>query len=507
MISKEPSADDAREEDPSPFIKRFRTDEGYYVYDVNSNRILQVDRAMYRVLEDCPTLSPAELVKMNNHEIDPREAFDALEKIKRLQEDHDLFSSSRPKRMNHGLCDEHFLWHIDNALGQMILEVTTQCNLRCRYCVFSGSYEYTRSHGASEMPRKTAFKALDYFLAHSKKAEHQSVGFYGGEPLLNMPLIKECVDYVRMKAPDRKVMFHMTTNGTLLTEEAEEFLIENDVGFMVSLDGPKEVHDRNRVFPDGRGTFDTILSNLKRFWEMNPEWCEQRISTTCVLTDSCGPRRPYRFFGHPDNRRLCGMFIQASSVDSVNRIRDDLPPADVNVAQESAELYVTFLKKLVRNDLDVREEDFLKSNFQHTFLKLYKRQESPLGDRVSINGMCVPGWRKVFVDVSGAIHPCERVNRSFPIGHVDGNLDKDAVKQVLQMQVEANENRCLNCWAVRLCGACLASLNGDAAIDLEARDRYCETERSQWERALAHYTGILEMNPTAFDYMEKIVIS
>jgi uncharacterized protein len=507
MVCKASSATTRPGADPPPFFKPFRTDEGYYVYDVNTNRILRVDRAMYRLLEVCPSPAPEDPPRVKNEGMDASDAQGALEKIRRLREEHGLFSSNRPKRMNHGLCDEHFHWHIDNALGQMILEVTTRCNLRCRYCVFSGAYAFTRAHGGEDMPRETAFKAIDYFLEHSREAEHQSVGFYGGEPLLNMPLIKDCAEYVRARAPGRDVMLHLTTNGTLLTDEVARFLIDLDIGFMVSLDGPKDVHDRNRIFPDGRGTFDTILSSLKRFWEIDPEWCERHVSTTCVITDTCGSKRPYRFFSRPRNRRLCGMFIQASSVDSVNRIRDDLPPPDVDASLESAELYRTFLRKLVQNSLDVAEEDFLKSNFQHTFLKLYKRNETRLGDRIGINGMCVPGWRKLFVEVTGAIHPCERVNRSFPVGHVDQGLDKRAIQRILDMQVAANEARCLDCWAVRLCGACLASLNGDGRIDPVARDRFCESERAQWERSLALYTGILEINPTAFDYMEKIVVS
>ncbi len=489
-----------------PFIKRFTTEEGHYVYDVNSNRILRVSPAMHAIVEDYRTESRESLVARHADGFPEGEIADAYEKLQNLGGEG-LFSDSRPKEMGTGLCDKHFNHRLDTSLGQLVLEVTNACNLRCRYCAFGGFYDFTRGHGNDRMSVATARKAIDYFIPHSAKADHRSVGFYGGEPLLNMELIAECVRHIREQAPDEGILIHMTTNATLLTEDVARFIIDHDVGILVSIDGPKEVHDRHRVFANNEGTFDTVVTNLKRLREMDPEWYAQRVSTTCVITESSGSHRPFEFFASEEMEDLRGLFTMVSSVDPVNLVNNCLPCPDTDAFDEEQELYELFLNRLINNEFGPRTDDFLKSNFQQPFLRLYKREEKQLGDRVSVNGMCVPGWRKVFVDVDGNMHACERTNRSFPIGHVDTGLDRAAARSVLQCQVDANQDRCLGCWAVRLCGACLASINGEGCIDEQARNRFCEGEIRSWERSLAHYCGILELNPTALDYMEDVVVS
>lgn len=86
--------------------------------------------------------------------------------------------------------------------------------------------------------------------------------FYGGEPFLNFPLIKEVVEYV--KQIDNETIFYITTNGTLLNSEIIDFLTENNILITFSLDGFKENHDRNRVYENGRPTFDTIINNINK---------------------------------------------------------------------------------------------------------------------------------------------------------------------------------------------------------------------------------------------------
>jgi uncharacterized protein len=249
------------------------------------------------------------------------------------------------------------------------------------------------------------------------------------------------------------------------------------------------------------------MENLERLRRMDEAWYDANVSTTCVLTEASGCKRTFDFFSSGEGRRLRGLFTVVSGVDPVNFVHDYLPEPDTDSQAEETDLYCRFLQQLTDGEFDVGEEEFLKSFFQHHFLRLYKRSQCLLGDRVPINGMCVPGWRKIFVDADGNMHPCERTNRSFPIGHVDTGLDRERVREVLQCQVDSNERLCVECWAVRLCSCCLASLNGNGCIDEDRRNQHCVEEKASWENSLAQYCAILEENPSAFDYMEHIVIS
>jgi sulfatase maturation enzyme AslB (radical SAM superfamily) len=82
-----------------------------------------------------------------------------------------------------------------NGLYQLLLDVTDACNLRCNYCVFSGAYDGFRSHGHTKMSREIAINAVDMYFDHIQEgalfnpSREPTIGFYGGEPLLNLPLI------------------------------------------------------------------------------------------------------------------------------------------------------------------------------------------------------------------------------------------------------------------------------------------------------------------------------
>ena len=72
---------------------------------------------------------------------------------------------------------------VEKGLNQIVLQVTQNCNLRCSYCAYSGSY-YNRKHSNKQMSKETALRAVDFFMEHSSEIEDATIGFYGGEPLL-----------------------------------------------------------------------------------------------------------------------------------------------------------------------------------------------------------------------------------------------------------------------------------------------------------------------------------
>jgi uncharacterized protein len=494
----------------NPFIKRFKTGNHLYVYDVNTNRILRVNEAMYEIIEELNEFHSEHFVNKLQGKFPGRDVISAYQTVSKLQTENGLFSYHRPEKMGHGYCDKHFNRYLDNCIQQLTLEITTSCNMRCRYCAFSGKYNYAREHGNQWMSKDTAKKAIDYYIRHSRESERHSVGFYGGEPLLYMGLIKYCISYVKKVMKNKDVHINMTTNGTLLKGDTAKYLIDNDVSLLISIDGNREVHNRHRVFPDNSGSFDIVYNNLKNLRKMNRDYYDKNISVACVLSDECGVMEPFKFFSSHKDRSLWGLFVQVSSINSVN-LKEEYSylrkgQQKFDRTTEYRMLYDLYLRRLIDNQSEGKENDFLRSLFQRPFLTLYKREESPMGESIKINGMCVPGWRKLFVDTEGKFYTCERVNRSMPIGDVDNGIDKEVVQRILDLQVSANKDRCISCWAVRLCGLCLSSINGDACIDLSLRDEYCEAEKKRWEATLSDYCTVLENNPTAFDFMEKIVV-
>lgn len=129
------------------------------------------------------------------------------------------------------------------------------CNLRCAYC-------YNGEKFNRRMPWDIARRCVD--LALSDHRPRSQVSFFGGEPLLEMGLVRRVVGYAEKLAAERerKVRFVMTTNGTLLRGERLQFLLDHNFHVGVSLDGVREAHDAYRLYPSGRSSHARVSANL-----------------------------------------------------------------------------------------------------------------------------------------------------------------------------------------------------------------------------------------------------
>ena len=121
------------------------------------------------------------------------------------------------------------------------------------------------------MTFETAKKAIDIFNDHTGYDEELYIGFYGGEPLMNYKLLKQCVEYAEESMRDKKINFSMTTNATLITKRVSEFLIDHPFQITISLDGPLEVHDRNRIFINNKGSYQATMRGIKNLVEVSEE--------------------------------------------------------------------------------------------------------------------------------------------------------------------------------------------------------------------------------------------
>lgn len=140
------------------------------------------------------------------------------------------------------------------------------CNLACPYC-FEDHFQ-----GRHYMTRETARLLVDTVIREQiGRGRDVKLGFYGGEPLLSLPLIKEIALPLRDAAAEKGVKFSfvLTTNGTLLTRSVvEELLSLGLTGAIITLDGPREIHDRQRPFVSGAGSYDIIVANIKATFDL-----------------------------------------------------------------------------------------------------------------------------------------------------------------------------------------------------------------------------------------------
>ena len=148
------------------------------------------------------------------------------------------------------------------------LQITENCNLRCKYC-----YEVHKNQNRV-MPRDVAYRAIDFILGQPCKYPAIVIEFAGGECTLEMDLISDITRYFtevvnRLKHPWRSAhMFLLSTNGTTYSSKrVQQYLWENrfQCQVAITLDGTKRKHDMNRIFEDGKGSYDIVAANAKLF--------------------------------------------------------------------------------------------------------------------------------------------------------------------------------------------------------------------------------------------------
>ena len=134
--------------------------------------------------------------------------------------------------------------------------ISNQCNLRCKYCFVDKT--------SMVMTLEDVRKACDFINSYPSITPQCKVALFGGECLLHFDLVKECI--MRL---NKNFVIILYTNAILLDKEKLRWLAQfPNVTYNFSLDGDKYAHDKNRVYPDGSGSFDDVVERLKEYCEV-----------------------------------------------------------------------------------------------------------------------------------------------------------------------------------------------------------------------------------------------
>ena len=144
---------------------------------------------------------------------------------------------------------------------QLIIKVTKDCNLRCSYC-----YE---NFSDKNMSKDDADKIIKFIKSYvvDNDIKTLSIGWFGGEPTLNIEIIRYITDNIRDFLDEHEVQYIPTivTNGYNLDNVVFNELINLGIRqFQITVDGDKELHDKTRLTKNGNGSFDIIINNLKK---------------------------------------------------------------------------------------------------------------------------------------------------------------------------------------------------------------------------------------------------
>ena len=167
------------------------------------------------------------------------------------------------------------------------------CNLDCEYCFFLSKemlYPGSRFRMAAELQEAYIRQLLE---AHHRAPE-VVIAWQGGEPtIMGLEFFRRSIELQRQYLrPGQRILNTLQTNGTLLSDEWGAFLKENDFLVGISIDGPREIHDRYRVSKGGLPTFDRVIRGLDVLKKHGVDW---NVLTTVHAANGDQGGRVYRF--------------------------------------------------------------------------------------------------------------------------------------------------------------------------------------------------------------------
>lgn len=446
-------------------VHQYKNNGYHIVLDVNSGIVHVVDEVVYEVLPLYEDYSVDEIAMRLKDKFPEQEIRDAAAEITQLKETGQLFTPDAFEECGY----EEYIREFNNrktVVKALCLHIAHDCNLACRYC-FAGEGEYQGRRALMNL--ETGKAALDFLIAHSGSRRNLEVDFFGGEPTLNYAVVKELVAYGREqeKIHDKNFRFTLTTNGVLLNDEIMEFANKEMANVVLSIDGRKEVNDRMRPFPNGTGSFDTIVPKFQKF------------------ADS---RQQERYYAR-------GTFTH----HNLDFSKDVLYLADLGFRQISVEPVVA----PAQEDYAIREEDLPQLFEEYDFLakEIIRRRKEGNGFQffhfmIDLEGGpcvakrlsgCGSGTEYLAVTPWGDLYPCHQFvgNEAFLMGNVwDGVKNTALGEQFKSCNVYAKE-KCRECFARFYCsGGCAANAYHFHGSIQEAYDIGCALQKKRVECAI-----------------------
>ncbi|MFC2135183.1 His-Xaa-Ser system radical SAM maturase HxsB [Bacteroidota bacterium] len=153
--------------------------------------------------------------------------------------------------------------HTQRGTSLHIIAPTLRCNHKCIYCHAKSVSPHSTEH---DMSKDTAKKVVDFIF--QSPSSSLTIEFQGGEPLLNFEIIKFVHDYSKEKGREtnKQLRFVIVTNFTAFSQDKKKFIMDNNIDLCTSLDGPKEVHDHNRLFfGSKKSAYDSVIKTIEEF--------------------------------------------------------------------------------------------------------------------------------------------------------------------------------------------------------------------------------------------------
>lgn len=364
---------------------------------------------------------------------------------------------------------------IDRSLGEpfFVLHLTERCNMACTYC-FEGD------KGKKDMN----MNVINDFILFIKRQKYKkfTIRFFGGEPSLKTDLIEQILLKLSsefQKDEGYEIHYNLFTNAVYLPDKLIELIKTYKISCLVSLDGCQKMHDRNRIFPNGDGSYHIVLDNVKKLHKLNKNIIIRAVYDTIEndislidIVDECS-RNGFDFISIviPWVKSNSELALTQNKMESMKeKVRD--------YAKEC-------VQRLKRHDFSLLS----LHEINRTLIKIIFNQATLYSDA------CCAGKTGIAVQAEGDLYPCHSfVNiPEFKYGNLKDGIDAHELKGKFDQLNCETIPACKDCAIRYYCGSrCYADaywFSGDIA---KMNPYRCELEKEFFKAAAYIYSEVRE---------------
>ncbi len=365
-------------------------------------------------------------------------------------------------------------------LTHIALFITQQCNLRCIYC-YGGDDGAFGNPGV--MAKETALRAIEWLISESGDINDISMELFGGEPLLNWPLVRYVAEEGRKlcRGKGKRLSLALNSNATLLDEDKIRYCKEHDISLIISFDGPEHVQNRNRPCANkSSSSYELAVKNIRKLMEISPgSRCRATIIPGTDIDEVVNEIKNIGF----------KWFQMVMVGRSVHLGEKGIGPDE--------ELLEKMCKRLT-DDID-RLIGAVRARNGTAVSAQVKIPPMPLVLCLLGNGIpfkkifgCDVGKSGLGITVDGDIYPCHRFAglEEFKLGSIfSKNWNRDSFSV---SPLEVCED-CIRCWARDFCGGGCAYVHFASTGSLDKADSFfCRLQRFAIEMAVVVSTELTD---------------
>lgn len=349
------------------------------------------------------------------------------------------------------------------GISGLVLMITQTCNLKCSYCF---AETYMGSDSAKQI-MKPSTAAVTVEKVFTTRTEIPWVKFFGGEPLIGVAAIREAV-----KASERYCSIHQArmpvfsifTNGTLIDKDAINLFKAYNFTVTISMDGPRHIHDRQRRFPSGKGTYDIIKNKIDMLRSADIEVRIKAVYTENSRRYHATIDSTYDFLMQHGAQEVClTPTMGGSSYDRLDSVSlDDIEQDFTTSTERIMDSWLTASPIILPYWIDILDTIISRKGKPH---------------------FCGAGQKVITIDCTGDVFPCYvLMSDGLNMGNVhDSDFPGERFKTVANLMNSTTKDsfpKCVRCWARKLCSPCYGDSFPESGTLSAPSEKMCVKIRS-----------------------------